>query len=85
VLLEAREGEVAFVPTAAFKSGLKPTQADLDAFYAANKQRYVVPEQRVLRIAKIGPEQVASVQATTRRSRTITIRTGRSTRRRKPA
>jgi len=64
VLLEAREGEVAFVPTAAFKAGLNPTQADLDRFYATNKQRYVVPEQRVLRIARIGPEQVANVAAT---------------------
>ena len=64
VLLEAREGEVAFVPVEAFKSGLNPTQADLERFYTANRQRYMVPEQRVLRIAKIGPEQVAGVQAT---------------------
>ena len=66
VLLEGRQGEVAFVPTEAFKAGLNPTQADLDRFYAANKQRYVVPEQRVLRIAKIGPEQVANIEATDR-------------------
>jgi peptidyl-prolyl cis-trans isomerase D len=64
VLLEAREGEVAFVPVEGFKSGLNPTQADLERFYTANRQRYMVPEQRVLRIAKIGPEQVAGVQAT---------------------
>jgi peptidyl-prolyl cis-trans isomerase D len=64
VLLEGRQGEVTFVPTAAFKAGLNPTQSDLDRFYATNKQRYVVPEQRVLRVAKIGPEQVANVQAT---------------------
>jgi peptidyl-prolyl cis-trans isomerase D len=64
VLLEARQGDVAFVPTAAFKGGLNPTPADLERFYAANRQRYMVPEQRVLRIAKIGPEQVAGVQAT---------------------
>jgi peptidyl-prolyl cis-trans isomerase D len=64
VLLEGRQGEVAFVPVAAFKAGLNPTQADLERFYAENKQRYVVPEQRVLRIARIGPEQVAGVEAT---------------------
>ena len=64
VLLEAREGEVAFVPVEGFKSGLNPTQADLERFYTDNRQRYMVPEQRVLRIAKIGPEQVAGVQAT---------------------
>jgi peptidyl-prolyl cis-trans isomerase D len=64
VLLEARQGDIAFVPTAAFKTGLNPTPADLERFYSVNRQRYMVPEQRVLRIAKIGPEQVASVQAT---------------------
>ena len=50
-----------FVDTAAFRAGLAPTPNDLQAFYAQNKQRYTVPEQRVLRIAAIGPEQVASV------------------------
>jgi len=64
ILLEGREGEVAFVPTAAFRAGLNATDADLQKYYAANRQRYVVPEQRVLRIAKIGPEMVANVQPT---------------------
>ena len=62
LLLEAREGEVAFVPLEAFRAGLNPTPAAIQAFYAANQRRYMVPEQRVLRIAKIGAEQVASVQ-----------------------
>jgi peptidyl-prolyl cis-trans isomerase D len=62
LLLEAREGEVAFVPLEAFRAGLNPTPAAIEAFYAANQRRYMVPEQRVLRIAKIGAEQVASVQ-----------------------
>jgi peptidyl-prolyl cis-trans isomerase D len=62
VLLEGREGEVAFVPVAAFRAGLSPTDANLQQYYSANQARYMVPEQRVLRIAKIGPEQVASVQ-----------------------
>jgi peptidyl-prolyl cis-trans isomerase D len=62
ILLEGRSGEIAFVPTAAFRAGLNPTSADIDRYYAANKRRYLVPEQRVLRIAKIGPEQVANVQ-----------------------
>jgi peptidyl-prolyl cis-trans isomerase D len=63
LLLEAREGEVAFIPLAAFRAGLNPTPAAIQAFYAANQRRYMVPEQRVLRIAKIGAEQVAGVQA----------------------
>jgi peptidyl-prolyl cis-trans isomerase D len=62
VLLEGREGEIAFVPTAAFRAGLNPTDANLQQYYSANQARYMVPEQRVLRIAKIGPEQVAQVQ-----------------------
>jgi peptidyl-prolyl cis-trans isomerase D len=64
MLLEARQGEVALIPTAAFRAGLKPTDADIQRYYAANGRRYMVPEQRVLRIARIGPEQVAGVTAT---------------------
>ena len=61
MLLEAREGDVAIVPVDAVPAGLKPTDADLQRYYAANRNRYMVPEQRVLRIARIGPEQVAGV------------------------
>jgi peptidyl-prolyl cis-trans isomerase D len=64
MLLEARQGDVAIVPIAAFRTGLNPTDADLQRFYAANRNRYMVPEQRVLRLARIGPEQVAGVTAT---------------------
>jgi peptidyl-prolyl cis-trans isomerase D len=64
MLLEMREGEAAIVPADAFKAGLKPSEAQLQQFYAANKSvRYMIPEQRVLRIARIGPEQVANVTA----------------------
>jgi len=64
VLLEARQGEVAVVPAQAFAAGLKPSDADLQAFYSANRNRYMVPEQRVLRFARIGPDLVANVTAT---------------------
>jgi peptidyl-prolyl cis-trans isomerase D len=63
MMLEAREGEVAIVPVEAFRAGLNPTDADLQSFYQANRNRYMIPEQRVLRIARIGPEQVAGVTA----------------------
>jgi len=63
MLLEAREGEAALVPLDPFKVGLKPTDQQLQSFYAANRTRYMVPEQRVLRIARIGPEQVAGITA----------------------
>ena len=63
MLLESREGEAIALPLDAFKKGLNPTDADLQKFYAANRNRYIVPEQRVLRMATIGPEQVAGVSA----------------------
>jgi peptidyl-prolyl cis-trans isomerase D len=63
MLLEAREGEAAAVPIDQFKAGLKPTDAQLQQFYTANRKRYMIPEQRVLRFATIGPDQVANVNA----------------------
>lgn len=64
LLLEQRDGEGAIVPVDAFKAGLKPTDAQLQQYYSANaKVRYMIPEQRVLRIARIGPGQVAGVTA----------------------
>lgn len=64
MLLESREGEAALFPTTSFMAGLNPGDPDLQAFYAANRKRYMVPEQRSVRIARIGPEQVAGVTAT---------------------
>src|SRR6476659_8869820 len=63
MLLEQREGEAAVIPTDAFKAGLNPTDAQLQQYYAANRAHYMIPEQRVLRVARVGPEQVASVAA----------------------
>jgi len=63
MLLESREGEAAAVPMEVFRAGLKPTDAQLQQFYTANRARYMIPEQRVLRFARIGPEQVANVSA----------------------
>ena len=63
MLLEERKGEVGLVPLALFTAGLNPTDAQLQQFYAANKARYTVPEQRVLKIAKVGPDQVANSHA----------------------
>ncbi|MFL6727510.1 MAG: peptidylprolyl isomerase [Sphingomicrobium sp.] len=63
MLLEAREGEAAIVPADAFKAGLAPTDAQLQQFYSAHRAHYMIPEQRALRIARLGPEQVANVTA----------------------
>ncbi len=64
MLLEQREGQMALVPADAFRAGLNPSAGDLQSFYAQNRQRYMVPEQRILKIAKIGPESVAKVAPT---------------------
>jgi peptidyl-prolyl cis-trans isomerase D len=63
MLLEERSGEAAVIPADVFKAGLQPNDAQLQQFYTANRGRYMIPEQRALRIARIGPEQVAGVAA----------------------
>lgn len=64
MLLEQREGQMALVPTEPFRAGLNPSDGDLQSFYAQNRNRYMVAEQRVLKVAKIGPETVANVAPT---------------------
>jgi peptidyl-prolyl cis-trans isomerase D len=64
MLLEAREGQLALVPADSFRAGLNPSDGDIQSFYAQNRQRYMVGEQRVLRIARIAPETVANVVPT---------------------
>jgi peptidyl-prolyl cis-trans isomerase D len=63
MLLEAREGQAALIPIDAFKAGLQPNDTQLQQFYSTNRARYTIPEQRALRIARIGPEQVAHITA----------------------
>lgn len=64
MLLEERQGQVLLVPIALFAAGLDPTDGQLQQFYAANRARYMVPEQRVLKIARVGPGQFANLAAT---------------------
>lgn len=64
MLLEQRQGQVALVPIAMFEAGLNPTDAQVQQYYTANRNRYMVPEQRVLKIAPITNAQVANVSAT---------------------
>jgi peptidyl-prolyl cis-trans isomerase D len=63
MLLEQREGEGTVLPAALFKAGLQPGEAQLQQYYASHRSRYMIPEQRTLRIARITPEQVADVAA----------------------
>lgn len=62
MLLEQREGLVAMVPAELFRAGLNPSDGDLQSFYAQNSRRYIVPEQRVLRLAKIAPDSIAGAR-----------------------
>jgi len=63
--LEVREADVALFPTEPFLAAVgDPNDAQLQQFYQSNLARYTVPEQRVIDIARIGPEQVAKVAAT---------------------
>ena len=63
--LEVREADVALFPTQPFLAAIgDPTDSQVQQFYRSRLARYTVPEQRVIDIAKIGPEQVANVTAT---------------------
>uniref|UniRef100_UPI001574FB10 SurA N-terminal domain-containing protein n=1 Tax=Sphingomonas bacterium TaxID=1895847 RepID=UPI001574FB10 len=63
LLLEKRQGSVAFVPTAAMATTGTPGPAELQAFYATHRARYVVPERRVIRYALVTPATVAAQAA----------------------
>jgi peptidyl-prolyl cis-trans isomerase D len=51
LVLEGREGKIAFVPSAAFAPKTQPTDAQLQAYFTRNGTRYRIPERRVLRFA----------------------------------
>lgn len=51
LLLEAREGMIAAIPSTAFRPTTAPTDAQLAAFYKQNAGRYTIPERRAMRYA----------------------------------
>ncbi|WP_425229817.1 SurA N-terminal domain-containing protein [Sphingomonas sp.] len=63
LLLERRQGLIAFVPTQAMTAGPPPTEAELQSFYTRNIARYTVPERRVIRYARVTPERVQAQAA----------------------
>lgn len=60
LLLEAREGRIAAIPSTAFTPEKQPTDRELQAFYTRNADRYTIPEQRKLRYAVIDAERFAA-------------------------
>jgi peptidyl-prolyl cis-trans isomerase D len=59
LLLERREGAVGFVPNTAAGAVPAPSDAQVQDWYKRNVARYTVPEQRILRYARVTPEAIA--------------------------
>ncbi|MGZ8282749.1 MAG: SurA N-terminal domain-containing protein [Allosphingosinicella sp.] len=59
LLLERRNGTIGVVPAELLRPGITPTPADVEAFYRTNRDRFIIPERRVIRYAMIGAEQIA--------------------------
>lgn len=65
MLLEKRAGTVAILPSAAFAPTTKPDDAAVQRFYAANGDRFALPEQRRMRYATIDISRFAGKTAPT--------------------
>ncbi|HEX7821887.1 MAG TPA: peptidyl-prolyl cis-trans isomerase [Sphingobium sp.] len=63
MLLEKRAGTVAILPSAAFVSPTRPDEAAIKRFYAANSDRFALPEQRRMRYAVIDATRFAGKTA----------------------
>ena len=59
LLVERRSGTIVDFRNSAFAAGPAPTEAQLNAFYTANRARYTVPEQRFIRYAIIDKAMIA--------------------------
>lgn len=65
LLAERRSGAIALLPAAAFAPAAAPGDAEIAAFYAANRARYVRPERRTIRYAVFDDSALKSVPAPT--------------------
>jgi peptidyl-prolyl cis-trans isomerase D len=63
--LETRTGSFAVLPAGVFAPTAAPTTAQLQAFYTANRSRYLRPERRVIRYAVFGEEAFGNLPAPT--------------------
>ena len=86
LLLEARQGQVAIIPSAAFVENVKPADAALAAFYSKNGSRYTIPERRSISYALFSRERFnETVKPTDKKSRDNIISTKPNMRPAKPA
>ncbi len=65
LMLEARQGKVAIVPSTAMGAGTPPTPQEISAYYIRNKTRYTVQELRVIRYATFDKARFAGNAAPT--------------------
>ncbi|HKX78872.1 MAG TPA: peptidyl-prolyl cis-trans isomerase [Novosphingobium sp.] len=65
LLGESRKAEIAVLPSLMFISGKKPTDAELAAYYNANRDKFIRPERRVIRYAMFGEDVLKGVPAPT--------------------
>lgn len=65
LLRERREGSIAMLPSTAFAPQGAPTDAQLQAYYQANRDDYIRPERRVIRYAAFGDEALGALPAPT--------------------
>jgi peptidyl-prolyl cis-trans isomerase D len=65
LLLEQRSGSVGLVTSEAVAAGLAPNEAEVNAFYAQNRNRYAIPERRVIRYALLSGAQLAAASQPT--------------------
>lgn len=58
LLLERRQGEIAFIPSFVFAPEGEPTDKQLQTYYSKNESRFVRPERRTIRYALFGAEDL---------------------------
>lgn len=63
--LERRTGVVGLIPTLAMDPGPKPDDKALAAWYATQRNRYLVPQRRVVRYAMVNPDAFKAAAAAT--------------------
>jgi peptidyl-prolyl cis-trans isomerase D len=65
LLLERRRGSIGVVPTQILVGSIAPTDAQVTAYYNQHRDRFVIPERRVIQYAVVSRDQAAQqAQAT---------------------
>lgn len=65
LLKERRKGAIGVLPSEAYAPQQNPTDAQLQQYYATNRDRYIRPERRVIRFATFGVEALGTPRAPT--------------------